>query len=153
MPLCPPPKKNLIKDYKNIFLICTSLWACWGTFRSPKIIWCDWGPCRFLKQIGHHWGNIYIKSPFVVHPFIFLSIRPSCFLRGNNSALGGHRALPNVANERYCNIVLIFCIFICAHACAHIHAVQAQCAGGITQLWVVTQCSQRQQMKGIAIQL
>ena len=61
MPLCPPPKKNLIKDYKNIFLICTSLWACWGTFRSPKIIWCDWGPCRFLKQIGHHWGNIYIK--------------------------------------------------------------------------------------------
>merc|ERR1712237_223557 len=30
------------------------------------------------------------------------------FLRGNNSALGGHRALPKVANERYCNIVLIF---------------------------------------------
>ena len=58
MPLCPPPQKNLIKDYKNIFLICTSLWACWGTFRSPKIIWCDWVPCRFLKQIGHHWGNI-----------------------------------------------------------------------------------------------
>ena len=26
----------------------------------------------------------------------------------NNSALGGHRLLPKVANERYCNIFLIF---------------------------------------------
>ena len=26
----------------------------------------------------------------------------------NNSALGGHKALPKVANERYCNVVLIF---------------------------------------------
>ena len=30
------------------------------------------------------------------------------FLLLNNSALGGHRTLPKVANERYCNIVLIF---------------------------------------------
>ena len=33
------------------------------------------------------------------------------FLKGNNSALGGKRVLLKVANERYCNIVLIFCVF------------------------------------------
>ena len=37
-----------------------------------------------------------------VHPFV------TFFLRGNNSALGGHRALPKVANERYCYIFFIF---------------------------------------------
>ena len=30
----------------------------------------------------------------------------------NNSALGGHRALPKVANERYCYIFLIFGVSI-----------------------------------------
>ena len=30
------------------------------------------------------------------------------FLKGNNSALGGHRVFPKVANERYCYIFLIF---------------------------------------------
>ena len=41
-----------------------------------------------------------------------------------------------MANERYCNIVLIFCVFICAHAPGH--AVRA-CKRliTITQLWVV----------------
>ena len=37
---------------------------------------------------------------------------------GYNSALGGHRELPKVANERYGNIVLIFCVFLCTCACA-----------------------------------
>merc|ERR1711905_81348 len=33
---------------------------------------------------------------------------PAKFLRCNNSALGGHRALPKVGNERYCYIFFIF---------------------------------------------
>ena len=49
-------------------------------------------------------------------PYIRCPMFVTFFLRGNNSALGGHRALPKVANERYCNIVLIFCIFICTKA-------------------------------------
>ena len=47
--------------------------------------------------------GIYIKRTLIVivvrHLFIMF------FLRGNNSALGGHRAILKVANERYCNIV------------------------------------------------
>ena len=38
-----------------------------------------------------------------------LFVAHQVFLKGNNSALGGHRALPKVVNERYCNMVLIFC--------------------------------------------
>ena len=71
---------------------------------------------------------IYIKSPFVIVIRCSLIVHPSIhhiFLRGNNSAVGGHRALPKVANERYCNIVLIFCIF-CAHV--HMHAAHMCCA-------------------------
>ena len=49
-------------------------------------------------------SSIYIKSPFVVVRSSFVTV----FLRGNNSALGGHRALPKVANERYCYIFFIF---------------------------------------------
>ena len=61
--------------------------------------------------------GIYIKSPFVVRPSVPSSV--TFFLRGNNSALGGHRALPKVANERYCNIVFILCIFF-----AHMRSLQ-----------------------------
>merc|ERR1712237_225873 len=57
---------------------------------------------------------IYIKSPFVVicslfirHSFV-VHLFVMFFLRGNNSALGGHRAPLKVANESYCNVVLIF---------------------------------------------
>ena len=77
---------------------------------------------------------------------------------GYNSALGGHRELPKVANERYGNIVLIFCVFYAhahlhvkgthqkkcflggaktfiggAHARTHKHAACVQWVGGITQ--------------------
>ena len=39
--------------------------------------------------------------------------------RGYNSALGGHRVVIKVANERYCNIVQFFCIFF-VHMHAHV---------------------------------
>ena len=29
------------------------------------------------------------------------------------TALGGHRVVPKVAHERYCNIVMIFAFFLC----------------------------------------
>ena len=51
-----------------------------------------------------------LKSPLSLSS-LFVVCHPSInhiFLRGNNSALGGHRVLPKVANERSCNIVLIF---------------------------------------------
>ena len=58
--------------------------------------------------------HIYIKSAFIVHLFVHLSI---CyiFLSCNNSALGSHRVLLKVANERYCSIVLTF-LSTCTHA-------------------------------------
>merc|ERR1712237_82323 len=39
--------------------------------------------------------------------YLWCPMSVTFFLRGNNSALGGHRVLPKVANEMYCNIVLI----------------------------------------------
>ena len=46
--------------------------------------------------------------PSVHTMYVWCPMSVMFFLRGNNSALGGHRVLPKVANERYCNIVLIF---------------------------------------------
>ena len=43
--------------------------------------------------------SLSIHCLFVIHL--------SRFLRGNNSVLGGHRALPKVANERYCCISIL----------------------------------------------
>lgn len=36
----------------------------------------------------------------------------------NNSALGGHRAVLKVANERFCNTA-----FLCMHCILHVHAL------------------------------
>ena len=50
-----------------------------------------------------------LKAPlFVIHPFGVCPFVSHVFLRANNSALGSHRALPKVVNEKYFNIVLIF---------------------------------------------
>ena len=46
--------------------------------------------------------------PSVHMMYVWCPMSVMFFLRGNSSALGGHRVLPKVANERYCNIVLIF---------------------------------------------
>ena len=73
------PKAHSIKLYGNIYSIYMIVWFSY----------------YFLLIIT-------IKSPFVM----FLSFH-HIFLRANNSAMGGDRVLPKVANERYCNVVLI----------------------------------------------
>ena len=65
----------------------------------------------------------------------------------NNSALGGHRALPKVANERYCYIFFIFGVGIAGTG----NRYRRRHFFLITQLRVVTERSRRWQMKGIAV--
>ena len=82
-------------------------------------------------------------------PSLSLSVHPSHFLGANNSALGGHRALPKVANERYCNSFYFLSFYLCTWA--RMHSTRVQKVYTKTQLRVVTERSQRWQMKGIAI--
>ena len=77
--------------------------------------------CLFIFTTFHNaaffMAHIYIKSPFVVSVRSYVTF----FLRGNNSALGGHRALPKVANERYCYIFLIFGVGIAGTGTSNQH--------------------------------
>ena len=83
---------------QNMMLLATFWWLLASLLLFLVIFW--------GISLSFLW--IYIKSPFVIVIVCCVFVR---FLKGNNSALGGKRVLLKVANERYCNIVLIFCFF------------------------------------------
>merc|ERR1712002_1227355 len=89
------------KRKTNLFFLITQLWVV--TERSRR-----WQ----MKGIAIYF--LYTKFPLICPSVTF-------FLRGNNSALGGHRALPKVANERYCYIFLIFGVGIASTGTGNRH--------------------------------
>ena len=97
----------------------------------------------------------YCNSFYFLH-FYLCKYFCACSMRmqkahTNNSAPGHHRVVPKVANERHSNIVLIWAFLCtCMHSTRSV-CTHKRCIVKKTQFWVVTECSRRWQMKGIAI--
>ena len=94
--------KILIYQYVNMPKYQTTIMSKFK-YDNVKILRClnlYWKPLRLfvIRCLSVHHSSVCCSSVCC----------PSPFLRANNTALGGHRALPKVANERYCNVVLIF---------------------------------------------
>merc|ERR1712237_68841 len=88
------------KNKKQFFFLITQLWVV--TERSQR-----WQ----MKGIAIYFLFLGSASP-APPPAIFFF---------NNSALGGHRVLPKVANERYCYIFFIFGVSIASNGTGNRH--------------------------------